>query len=571
MVGPSTSPRFGDYQSNVALPLAKKLSKKPRDIAKSILEKLDVSGICEAPTIAGPGFVNLKLDDEFVSRRLKGMVGDKQRLGIGNVEDVKKIVVDFSGPNIAKDMHVGHLRSTIIGDTLARVLEFLGHDVLRLNHTGDWGTQFGMLITYMKRNGLMGEGGDGDVGGIGDLVELYKKARVCFDEDEEFKKESLNEVVKLQGGNEESRKSWKRICEASRVEFEKIYKRLDVKLTERGESFYNPMLKGVVEDLEEKDLAVESEGATVVFLEGNKFRNREGKPQPVLVRKSDGGFLYATTDLAAIKYRTETDKANRIIYVTDNGQSLHFEQVYQVARRANLTRPDVSLEHVGFGLVQGEDGKKFKTRSGETVKLSGLLDEAERRAKIEFLRKREERAASAENGDPVANSDDDRSEEEIDKIAKVIGIAAVKYADLKNNRTKNYKFSYDKMVKMEGDTAPYMLYAYARVKGIYRNTGEGVEDATKFVFEKNEERALAKHLLRLPEVLIDLERDLYPSVLCEYLKSLTTIFNQFYEQCSVRSAPSEEIKRSRLTLCGLTADTLELSLGLLGIKVLDRM
>lgn len=575
---PATQARFGDYQCNAALALSKQLKKKPRDVANAILEALDVAEFCDTPSIAGPGFINLSLHDQFVVSRLQAMYQDRARLGVPPRQKVQRVVVDFSSPNIAKDMHVGHLRSTIIGDTLARILEFLGHDTIRLNHTGDWGTQFGQLIAYIKSECPQLLSGKVDAAAeIGDLVVFYKRAKARFDEDADFKASALAEVVELQGGNPDSLKAWNMICDVSRAEFEKVYSRLNIKLTERGESFYNPFLKDVLAHLTENNLAVRNEGAMVVFLEGDRFKGRNGQPLPVLVQKSDGGFLYATTDLAAIRYRVNEDKADRIVYVTDVGQSLHFEQIFAVAKKATFLPPSVQVEHVAFGLVQGEDGKKFKTRSGAAPKLAELLDEARDRVRGELERRAEsERVAAVEAGqDPPAPRDD----AELARISELIGIAAVKYADLKNNRTSNYKFSFDKMVKLEGDTAPYIMYAYARVQGIYRSAAEaasggGAAQLPKeidFTFVRNEERALAKNLLRLPEILTELEKDLMPNLLCEYVLGLTYKFNQFYEQCPVLGAETVQLKNSRLALCQISADVLELCLGLLGIPTLDRI
>jgi arginyl-tRNA synthetase len=572
----STNPRFGDFQANAALSLSKSLKLTARDVAEAIVKEVDVTGLCEAPQIAGPGFINFTLSDAFVCGKLDAIRADPERLAVPLRARPQKIIVDFSSPNIAKDMHAGHLRSTIIGDTIARTLEFLGHDILRLNHTGDWGTQFGQLITYMRDecpellNGASGASADV---AIGDLVEFYKKAKGRFDADPDFKARAQAEVVELQSGNEQTLLAWRIICDLSRREFQKVYDRLDIKLTERGESFYNPYLPEMIELLEEKSLAVRDQGAVVVFLEGDKFVSRDGSRQPVIVRKSDGGFLYATTDLAAIRYRCHVDKAERILYVTDIGQSLHFEQVFQVARRAGVVPSSVALEHVPFGLVQGEDGKKFKTRSGDTVKLADLLDEAARRVRVELEKRFDDEAKkAAENGSECPAK---RSDDELARVAEHIGIAAVKYADLKTDRTSNYKFSYDKMVSLDGDTAPYIMYAFARVRGIYRNaqsaSGIDVSAPVIFCFEKSQERALAKSLLQLPDVLQDLENDLRPHSMCEYIKNVTSRFNQFYEECPVVKAASPELQASRLALCGICADTLKLCLSLLGIVTLDRI
>ena len=369
---PASNPKFGDFQANMALSLAKKLGKKPRDIAQQVVDNLDVSDICEKPEIAGPGFINLRLQISYLEAQLNSIQKD-ERLGVPTAKQLKREVVDFSSPNIAKEMHVGHLRSTIIGDAIARILEFRGHDVIRLNHVGDWGTQFGMLITNLREvspealttaNAL----------DIGDLVNFYKQAKKRFDENEDFQEKSRNEVVKLQAGAEDTIHAWKLLCEQSRKEFQIIYDLLDIEVEERGESFYNPLLPEVVEDLDKKGLLESSDGAKVVFLEG--FKNREGEPLPLIVQKSDGGYNYATTDIAALRYRIRKDEAKRLIYVTDAVQANHFAGVFQVADRANWIPEDVEIVHVPFGLVLGEDGKKLKTRSGETVKLRDLLDEA---------------------------------------------------------------------------------------------------------------------------------------------------------------------------------------------------
>ncbi|CAN8062935.1 unnamed protein product [Agarophyton chilense] len=576
---PATRPDFGDYQCNAAMSLSKKVGAKPRDVAAKILEHLDLSDICESPAIAGPGFINLKLNDNYVNDKLNEMLTNRSRLGVKERNPPQRIVVDFSSPNIAKDMHVGHLRSTIIGDTLARILQFLGHTTIRLNHTGDWGTQFGQLITYMKSEcpQLLEKGHDSEAAAtIGDLVEFYRKAKKRYDDDPDFKSAALAEVVQLQSGNSETLRAWNLICNLSRVEFQKIYDRLDIKIEERGESFYNPFLPDVVKSLVEKGLAQKNNGAMVVFLEGKEFKGGDGKPLPVIVQKSDGGFLYATTDLAAVRYRSSEDGADRILYVTDVGQSLHFKQIFALCRKAQFLPATVSVEHVPFGLVQGADGKKFKTRAGAAPKLSELLDEARDRVRVELTKRDEEdaeRARAAGERPPTK-----RSQEDLQRMSEVIGVAAVKYADLQNNRTSNYKFSFDKMVKLQGNTAPYIMYAFARVQGIYRTaaaaSGEavaGVGPGVNFIFEKKEERALSKMLLRFPEVLSELEKDLLPHVLCDYVFNVTACFNKFYEECPVLNASSDELKLSRLALCQISADILKLCLGLLGIPTLDRI
>ncbi|MFO5526491.1 MAG: arginine--tRNA ligase [Cuspidothrix sp.] len=552
----ASNPKFGDYQANVALSLSKKLGKQPRIIATEIVNKLDVSDICEPPEIAGPGFINLKLQTSYLEAQLNAIQAD-DRLGIPTATNPQKQIVDFSSPNIAKEMHVGHLRSTIIGDSIARILEFCGHDVLRLNHVGDWGTQFGMLITYLREvypdalttaNAL----------NIGDLVSFYRQAKKRFDEDAVFQENSRQEVVRLQAGAEDTLHAWKLLCEQSRQEFQIIYDLLNVELIERGESFYNPLLPKVVEDLAITGLLEENQGAKCVFLDG--FTNREGHPLPLIVQKSDGGYNYATTDLAALGHRIQKDEAKRIVYVTDEGQSNHFTQFFQVARKANWIPEDVELVHVPFGLVLGEDGKKFKTRSGDTVRLRDLLDEAINRARADIEKRLQEDGRV-------------ETEEFIQNVAEVVGISAVKYADLSQNRTSSYVFSYDKMLSLKGNTAPYLLYAYVRIQGISRQgnidfTNLGIN--RQILLKEDAELTLAKHLLQLDEVIKEVEQDLLPNRLCDYLYQLSDKFNKFYENCPVLKS-EEPARTSRLMLCDLTAKTLKLGLSLLGIKVLERM
>lgn len=552
----ASNPKFGDYQANVALSLGNRLGKQPRAIASTIVEKLDVSAICEPPQIAGPGFINLKLKTPYLEAQLNAIQTDP-RLGVPTAKTPQREIVDFSSPNIAKEMHVGHLRSTIIGDSIARILEFRGHDVLRLNHVGDWGTQFGMLIAYLREvypealttaNAL----------DIGDLVSFYRQAKQRFDADESFQETARQEVVRLQAGAQDTIHAWKLLCEQSRREFQIIYDLLGIRVTERGESFYNPLLPGIVADLEKSGLLVESQGAKCVFLEG--FTNREGEPLPLIVQKSDGGYNYATTDLASLRYRIQQDEAKRIIYVTDAGQGNHFAQFFQVARKAGWVPEDVELVHVPFGLVLGDDGKKFKTRSGDTVRLRDLLDEAIARARADLENRLQEYGRV-------------ETEEFIAHAAQVIGISAVKYADLSQNRTSNYVFSYDKMLSLKGNTAPYMLYAYVRTQGISREGNVDFEQLgadAKILLETDTELTLAKHLLQLSEVIGEVEQDLLPNRLCEYLYQLSDKFNKFYENCPVLQT-EEPVRTSRLALCNLTAKTLKLGLSLLGISVLERM
>ncbi|MFO8040376.1 MAG: arginine--tRNA ligase [Sodalinema sp.] len=555
LLAATNNPKFGDYQANLAMSLAKPLKQNPRAIASQIVEALDVSDYCDAPEIAGPGFINLRLKREFLEGQLQQMQGS-DRLGIAPTPDPQRVVVDFSSPNIAKEMHVGHLRSTIIGDAIARVLEFQGHDVLRLNHVGDWGTQFGMLIAYL-RDVYPDALTQSDALDIGDLVSFYKKAKIRFDEDPQFQENARHNVVKLQSGDAETRQAWKLLCDQSRREFQKIYDRLDVHLTERGESFYNDQLSQVVQDLEECGLLVEDQGAQCVFLDG--YQNKDGKPQPLIIQKSNGGYNYATTDLAALRYRIQEDGAKRIIYVVDAGQGTHFAQVFQVAQRAGWLPEDVEAVHVPFGLVQGEDGKKLKTRAGETVRLKDLLDEAVNRAR-EDLEQR------------IETEDRHESPEFIEQVAEVVGMSSVKYADLSQNRTSNYIFSYDKMLSLQGNTAPYLLYAYVRVQGISRKGNIDFENLGEIQLKLSEdaELTLAKHLLSLAEILDDVAQELLPNRLCQYLFELSQKFNQFYDKCPVLQV-EEPLRTSRLVLCDLSARTLKTGLSLLGIQVLERM
>ncbi|EED93932.1 arginyl-trna synthetase [Thalassiosira pseudonana CCMP1335] len=577
MVTPATKPEFGDYQCNAAMSLAKSAGLNPRECASKIVDGLKaIEGfdtIMEEPEIAGPGFINLRFKDGYLAGAAGKMAMDAEdggRLAIPVTKNKQKIIVDFSSPNIAKEMHVGHLRSTIIGDTLSNLLTFSGHDVLRLNHVGDWGTQFGMLVEHLRDEfpEALDKESSKNVD-LGDLVMLYKAAKKRFDVDEEFKVRAREGVVKLQAGDEEALAAWESLCAASRVEYQKIYDLLSIKgLNERGESFYNPYLVGVIEDLESQGLAVESEGATAVFLDG--YTNRDGSPLPMLVRKSDGGFNYATTDLAAIRHRVQLDpsdggeKADRVLYVTDAGQSQHFEMVFAAAKKAGFIAEPISLEHVPFGLVQGEDGKKFATRSGDTVKLKDLLDEA---VKI----------AGEDMKSRMDNPDQELSEA-LNDVAKTVGIGAVKYADLSMNRESNYKFSYGRMLSLNGNTAPYMLYAYARICGIVRKaTGQSEDtkvewpEASDIIISHDAEKQLVRNLVKLPDILSEVETDLYPNRLCDYLFETSQKFNQFYENCSVNNAETPELKASRLSLCTVSAATIRLLMNLLGIQVVEKL
>lgn len=564
-LGPASKPEFGDFQANGALALARPLRQAPRAIATAIVAQLEAdpafAALCLPAEIAGPGFINLTLRPEVLAAEVASRLADP-RLGVEPVaHGGAPVVVDFSSPNIAKEMHVGHLRSTIIGDALARVLEFRCHPVLRLNHVGDWGTQFGMLITHLKQ--VAPEALDtADAVDLGDLVAFYRQAKARFDSDETFQTTSREEVVKLQSGDPTSRRCWQLLCDQSRREFQRLYDRLDIRLEERGESFYNPYLEAVVADLAAAGLLVSDGGAQCVFLEGDD--GTASQAPPVIVRKSDGGFNYATTDLAAIRYRfaapPDGDGARRVIYVTDAGQASHFAGVFQVARRAGWIPEGGRLEHVPFGLVQGEDGKKLKTRAGDTVRLKELLDEAVERCEADLRRR-------------LAEEERQEGDDFICEVATTVGLAAVKYADLSTNRITNYQFSFDRMLALSGNTAPYLLYAVVRIAGIARKGGADAAGAAfpaPLVFGEPQEWALVRQLLQFDAVILEVEQELLPNRLCSYLFELSQVFNRFYDQVPVLKA-EEPARGSRLALCRLTADTLKQGLGLLGIPTLERM
>lgn len=542
--------KFGNYQCNSSLKLAKLLKENPRAVAEKIVSYLKDEKLFSKIEIAGPGFINVTIDPVFLSSELNKAYLDSH-LGAMLPDHKRKVIVEFSSPNVAKQLHVGHLRSTIIGDCLARLFEFLGDDVLRLNHVGDWGTQFGMLIAYMKEyepDVLKGKKKT-------DLVFLekwYKESKKKFDEDENFKKRAHGEVVKLQGGEKEALHAWKIICEISREGYQEIYDLLDVKLVERGESYYNPVLAEVVTDLEKKGLVTISDGAKCIF--SDEFKNREGNPLPLMIQKSDGGYNYDTTDMAAMRQRATQEKAERIIVVTDIGQSTHFKMIYAASVKAGYIDPKKTrFDHVTFGLVLSPDGKKFKTRSGETEKLIDLLNEAIDRAK-EILQEREA------NLPP----------EELDNLAHILGIGAIKYADLSCHRQKDYHFSYDRMLKFEGNTAVFLLYSYVRVMGIKRkidNVDEIIK-TSKIVLDHPSEISLGIHLRRFGEMLEVLENDLLPNRLTDYLYELAEKFNIFFRDCRVVGSDEQN---SRLVLCDLTAKILKQGLNILGLKTADRL
>ena len=566
LVRPTVEARFGDYQANGVMALAKQMKTNPRKLAEQVVERLDVSDICEEPEIAGPGFINLRLKTDFLADSLLEINSDSEnRLGISRISEPKTVVVDYSGPNIAKQMHVGHLRSTILGDCICRTLEFSGHKVIRQNHIGDWGTQFGMLTCYFYReygNRLDESGITVSDISIPNLEHFYREAKQLFDSDPEFASECRDYVVRLQSGDPKVFWIWKFICDQSLYGFQDLYWELGVKLDRenvRGESAYSEMVPGVVGDLRGKGLAMESEGAVCVFPEG--FKNKEGEPLPFIIRKSDGAFLYATTDLAALRYRVDELNAEAVIYVTDARQKLHFEMLFAVAKMAGWVSERIELSHVMFGSVQGPDGRPLKTREGENVKLKDLLDEAVERAR-----------AVVEQKNPEIG------EQRKAQIAKAVGIGAVKYADYSNNRTSDYVFSFDKMLAMEGNTAPYMQYAYARIKSIERKAeSKDVDIETELAgveqlnLSEPAEIDLAKHLIRYGEAIEGAVADYRPNYLTSYLYELAQKFSAFYTNCPVLQAEADK-RPTRLVLCDLTAKTIRHGLSeLLGIEVVEQM
>lgn len=551
----STQEKFGNYQFNSSMKLAKALQQKPRDIAEKIVGAVDKSEgnqpCIDKMEIAGPGFVNITLNPQYLSTYVDKML-HVPKLGLGHPEKVERIIIDFSSPNTAKEMHVGHLRSTIIGDSLARLFEFQGHDVLRLNHIGDWGTSFGMLIAYMKEE--CPEVLTGKIStDLTHLVTWYKAAKQRFDNDPAFKKTAQNEVVALQGGDPQAKKAWEIICEISRKAYQEIYDLLDIHLIERGESYYNPILARTVADLEAKGLVTLSDGAKCIFLDG--FQNREGESLPLMVQKSDGGYNYDTTDMAAIRQRIEDEKGTRLIYVTDAGQSTHFQMIFQAAEKAGYLDPKkVRTDHVPFGLVLGTDGKKFKTRSGDTEKLIDLLTAAiDHAAKI------------------ISERSPEMSEEEKKNLAHALGIGAVKYADLSSHRTSDYVFSYDRMLRFEGNTAAFLMYAYVRVASIKRKANADINALMKtdrVKLEHPSEIALGMHLAQFGEALEQVAEELLPNRLTEYLFTLAEKFNAFFRDCRVEGS---EQQNSRLLLCEAVAKVMKQGLEILGLQTVEKM
>ncbi|KGB01078.1 arginine--tRNA ligase [Leclercia pneumoniae] len=547
----SAKVQFGDYQANGVMAVAKKLGMAPRQLAEQVLTHLDLDGIASKTEIAGPGFINIFLDPAFLASHVDAAL-KSDRLGV-NQPAAQTIVVDYSAPNVAKEMHVGHLRSTIIGDAAVRTLEFLGHNVIRANHVGDWGTQFGMLIAYLEKQQQENAGEMA----LADLEGFYREAKKHYDEDEAFAERARSYVVKLQGGDEYFLQMWRKLVDITMSQNQITYDRLNVTLTRKdvmGESLYNPMLPGIVADLKAKGLAVESEGATVVFLD--EYKNKEGEPMGVIIQKKDGGYLYTTTDIACAKYRYETLHADRVLYYIDSRQHQHLMQAWTIVRKAGYVPESVPLEHHMFGMMLGKDGKPFKTRAGGTVKLADLLDEALERARR-----------------LVAEKNPDMAADELEKLANAVGIGAVKYADLSKNRTTDYVFDWDNMLAFEGNTAPYMQYAYTRVLSVFRKAAvdEAALAAAAVVISEDREAQLAARLLQFEETLSVVARDGTPHVMCSYLYDLAGLFSGFYEHCPILSAESEAVRNSRLKLAQLTAKTLKLGLDTLGIETVERM
>jgi len=551
MVALGKNPLHGDYQANCAMAAAKLMKTNPRALAGRILENLDLSDIADHCDIAGPGFINIKLSEQWLSDQVNRLGKDMHR-GIEQAQQPQIIVIDYSAPNLAKEMHVGHLRSSIMGDALARIFEAQGHRVIRQNHVGDWGTQFGMLITHLQDQIEL----DSDVK-LADLEVFYRESKVRFDAEAVFAERARGNVVKLQNGDDDALAMWKRFIDISVAHSEEVYSKLNVTLKHSdiyAESAYNKALPGIIKTLKDKGLAVENQGAQVVFLDD--MIDKEGDPLGMIVQKSDGGFLYSTTDLAAVDYRCNTLMADRCLYFIDARQSLHMKQVYAVSRKAGFATDHCTLEHHAFGTMMGEDGKPFKTRSGDTIKLSALLDEAVVRA-MQLLSDKASDLSSAESAE----------------AARKIGIGAVKYADLAKTRTNDYIFSWDSMLSFEGNTAPYLQYAYTRIKSIFRKANLNAEFITgEIIATEPAEKALTLKLLQFGEAIDQVALDAYPHQLCSYLYELSSLYMKFYEVCPIlRSDISVEIRNSRLQLSNVSATTLRSGLDLLGIEVMERM
>lgn len=539
----------GDFASNIAMMLAKPAGMKPRDLAQQLIDALPQDDQITKVEIAGPGFLNFFQNSQALADRLEAALAD-ERLGVRKAGAHERVVIDLSSPNLAKEMHVGHLRSTIIGDAVARVLEFLGDEVIRQNHVGDWGTQFGMLLAYLEEQPAAAQSE------LSDLEQFYRAAKKRFDESADFADRARQLVVSLQAGDAECLRLWHRFNDISLSHCQKVYDRLNVRLTPadvKGESAYNDDLPTIVAALLGKGLLSESDGAQCVFID--EFKNAEGNPLPVIVQKAGGGYLYATTDLAAMRYRSQVLHADRALYFVDQRQALHFQMAFEVARRAGFVNPDMRLEHMGFGTMNGADGRPFKTRDGGTVKLVDLLDEAEQRAYSLVKEKNPELA-----------------EDELRQIARAVGIGAVKYADLSKHRTSDYSFNFEQMLSFEGNTAPYLLYAYTRVASVFRRAGTSMNALGGHIaLQAEHEQLLAGKLAQFGDVLNTVGEKGVPHLLCSYLYELAGLFSSFYEHCPILAAEQEAQKQSRLRLAALTGRTLKQGLELLGLETLERM
>ena len=540
----ASRPEFGDYQANGVMAAAKRAGKNPREVAQAVIDVIDLDGIASNLAVAGPGFINVTLAPQFIANAATTPQPSP---------NPQRVVVDYSGPNLAKEMHVGHLRSTIIGDCIARVLESLGHTVIRQNHVGDWGTQFGMLLTFMAEQGATSDS-------LADLENFYRQAKQRFDTDEDFQGRSRQAVVQLQSGDAAMLVQWQRFIEISMSHCQALYDRLGIDLTNAnmdGESSYNDDLKATVDHINGQGLLTESDGAQCIFLD--EFKNKEGEVQPVIVQKSDGGYLYSTSDLACLRRRIGDFKADRVLYFVDARQALHFKQVFAVAEAAGISNPSVELAHMPFGTMLGKDNKPFKTREGALVKLSELLDEAIARA-TKLLQDRE-----------VQSKNPDIDDTELADLAEIIGIGAVKYADLSKNRTSDYVFDWDQMLSFDGNTAPYLLYAYSRTRSIFTRGEVDLSALPERVVTENEaERRLAVAIAGYQDLLEQVAQEGYPHQLCAYLYELAGRFTQFYEQCPILTS-DDATKTRRLTLTKQTGDVLANGLTLLGIRVAERM
>lgn len=549
MVENTKDKKNGDYATNLAMLLAKPMKMKPIEIANLIVKAISQNDKITKVEIAGPGFINFFVSKNYLASQIEAILND-QHLGVTLAPSPETIVVDYSSPNVAKEMAVHHIRSTVIGDAVVRIMEFLGHKVIRANHIGDWGTQFGMLIAYLEKK----ENENATNLELSDLEAFYREAKKCYESDEEFAVKARGYVVKLQSGDEYCLKMWKKLVNITMVQNQEIYNRLNISLTDKdimGESLYNPMLKPLVEDLINKKLAVKDEGAMVVYLD--KFADKDGNPRGVIVQKKDGGFLYTTTDIACTKYRCETLHANRIICFADSRQHEHLVMSWEIAKLAGYVPEGVVLEHGAFGMMLGKDGKPFKTRDGGTVKLKDLLNEAEARA-----------------AKLIESRNNDLPDEMKPEVIKTIAMGAVKYADLSKNRTTDYIFDWDNMLTFEGNTAPYLQYAYSRICSIFRKAADC--SIGKVQITTDEEESLGQHLIKFNETVNAAANKIAPHIICSYIYDLAGLFMRFYEACPInKSDVPAEIKSSRLALCKATADIIKTGLNLLGINVLERM